>query len=145
MTIAQTPPVHQKQTQEFIITWRALPDNYQLEEKPVDNTGQPLLAGALRESLALSGYLQPEMLIATNFGLCATINEKLVLKAPDWVYVAKVFPPKTLGSDRKSYTPHLEGEVPTIVMEFLSDTDGVEYSVKSTYPPGKWFFYEHFY
>lgn len=27
-------------------------------------------------------------------------------------------------------------------MEFLSDTDGQEYSVKRTYPPGKWFFYE---
>jgi hypothetical protein len=27
-------------------------------------------------------------------------------------------------------------------MEFLSETDGGEYSVKRTYPPGKWFFYE---
>jgi hypothetical protein len=27
-------------------------------------------------------------------------------------------------------------------MEFLSDTDGTEYSSKPTYPPGKWFFYE---
>lgn len=44
--------------------------------------------------------------------------------------------------DRKSYTPNLEGDVPEVVMEFLSDTDGQEYSVKRTYPPGKWFFYE---
>lgn len=27
-------------------------------------------------------------------------------------------------------------------MEFLSDTEGGEYSTKPTYPPGKWFFYE---
>jgi hypothetical protein len=27
-------------------------------------------------------------------------------------------------------------------MEFLSDTEGGEYSSKPTYPPGKWFFYE---
>jgi hypothetical protein len=27
-------------------------------------------------------------------------------------------------------------------MEFLSDKDGGEYSVKRTYPPGRWFFYE---
>ena len=27
-------------------------------------------------------------------------------------------------------------------MEFLSDTEGSEYSTKPTYPPGKWFFYE---
>ncbi len=29
-----------------------------------------------------------------------------------------------------------------MVMEFISDTDGTEYSIKPTYPPGKWFFYE---
>jgi hypothetical protein len=27
-------------------------------------------------------------------------------------------------------------------MEFLSETEGSEYSIKPTYPPGKWFFYE---
>lgn len=27
-------------------------------------------------------------------------------------------------------------------MEFLSATEGGEYSIKPTYPPGKWFFYE---
>ena len=52
-----------------------------------------------------------------------------------------MLPLETPG-ERKSYTPHVEGDVPVIVMEFLSDTDGVEYSVKPTYPPGKWFFYE---
>jgi Putative restriction endonuclease len=48
----------------------------------------------------------------------------------------------------KSYTPNLEGDVPAVVMEFLSDTksegyvQSEEYSAKQTYPPGKWFFYE---
>ncbi|OSO90256.1 hypothetical protein B7O87_09500 [Cylindrospermopsis raciborskii CENA303] len=37
---------------------------------------------------------------------------------------------------------YLEGDVPAVVMEFLSDKDGGEYSFKRTYPPGKWFFYE---
>jgi hypothetical protein len=124
---------------ELIITWEALPKDFKLEDEPVENTGQPILAGALRESLEISGFIQPQMLIASNFGLCATVNGELVIKAPDWVYVPSV---KEVISDRKSYTPILEGEVPLIVMEFLSDNDGGEYSVKRTYPPGRWFFYE---
>jgi Uma2 family endonuclease len=118
-----------------------LPDDFQLEEQPVENTGQPLIAGALREILELRGYIKPEMLIASNFGLCATVNTELVIKAPDWVYVPSVLPIEP-GKDRKSYTPQLEGDIPSVVMEFLSETDGGEYSVKRTYPPGKWFFYE---
>lgn len=43
---------------------------------------------------------------------------------------------------KRSYTPRLQGDIPAIVMEFLSDTEGGEYSSKPTYPPGKWFFYE---
>ncbi|WP_427161626.1 Uma2 family endonuclease [Aliinostoc sp. HNIBRCY26] len=132
--LSQTKP----QT-ELNIKWEALPQDFKLEDEPVENTGQPILAGALRESLEISGFIQPQMLIASNFGLCATINEQLVIKAPDWVYVPSV---KEVISNRKSYTPILEGEVPIIVMEFLSDNDGGEYSVKRTYPPGRWFFYE---
>jgi len=123
------------------VTWEKLPDDFQLEEQPVENTGQPLIAGALREILELMGYIKPEMLIASNFGLCATVNSELVIKAPDWVYVPSVLPIEP-GKDRKSYTPQLEGDIPSVVMEFLSETDGGEYSVKRTYPPGKWFFYE---
>lgn len=33
------------------VTWEKLPDDFQLEEKPVENTGQPLIVGALREIL----------------------------------------------------------------------------------------------
>ena len=29
-----------------------------------------------------------------------------------------------------------------IVMEFLSETEGGEYSIKAKYPPGKWYYYE---
>lgn len=124
---------------QMVISWEPLPDDFKLEDDPVENTGQPLLAGALRESLEISGFIQPQMLMASNFGLCATVNGQLVVKAPDWVYVPAV---KEIYKERRSYTPNLEGDVPLIVMEFLSDTDGEEYSVKRTYPPGKWFFYE---
>jgi Putative restriction endonuclease len=139
MVTTKDHPVGQKAT--LTITWEKLPDDFKLEEKPVENTGQPLIAGALRESLELADLIQPEMLIASNFGLCATVNGDLVIKAPDWVYVASVLPLEQ-RKDRKSYTPNLEGDVPTIVMEFLSDTDGEEYSAKRTFPLGKWFFYE---
>ncbi|MCL1472868.1 Uma2 family endonuclease [Argonema antarcticum] len=140
MVATQDHPVPKMAT--LTVTWEKLPDDFQLEEKPVENTGQPLIAGALREILELMGYIKPEMLIASNFGLCATVNGDLVIKAPDWVYVPSVLPLEPAG-DRKSYTPQLEGEIPSVVMEFLSETDGGEYSVKRTYPPGKWFFYEH--
>jgi len=122
----------------MVVSWESLPDDFQLDE-PVENTGQPLLAGALRESLEISGLIQPEMIIASNFALCATLNDQFIAKAPDWVYVSSV---KEILAERPSYTPHLEGEVPTLVMEFLSDKEGGEYSVKRSYPPGKWFFYE---
>jgi dipeptidyl aminopeptidase/acylaminoacyl peptidase len=122
-----------------IVTWEPLPKDFQLEDNPVDNDGQPLLAGALRESLELSGFIQSQMLIVSNFGLCATIDNQIVVKAPDWLYVASANP---IESTRRSYTPHAEGDLPTIVMEFLSDVDGSEYSVKRSFPPGKWFFYE---
>jgi Uma2 family endonuclease len=124
---------------EPIVTWEPLPKDFQLEDDPVENDGQPLLAGALRESLELSGFIGSQMLIVSKFGLCATIDERIVVKAPDWLYVAAANP---LESTRRSYTPHAEGDVPAIVMEFLSDIDGSEYSVKRSFPPGKWFFYE---
>jgi hypothetical protein len=124
-----------------VVTWEPLPEDLRLPNDPVDNLGQPLLAGALRESLEVAGLIQPQMLIATNFGLCATLDGKFTAKAPDWLYIPNVLPVETVV-DRKSYTPHLEGDLPLIVLEFLSDEDGEEYSSKQTYPPGKWFFYE---
>ncbi len=128
-----------KASTELVISWEPLPDDFHLEDDPVDNIGQPLLAGALSESLEISGFIQPQMLIASNFGLCAKINGQFVAKAPDWVYTARV---KEVLANRRSYTPTLEGDIPAVVMEFLSDDEDREYSVKPTYPPGKWFFYE---
>ncbi|MEA5578417.1 Uma2 family endonuclease [Anabaena sp. UHCC 0451] len=128
-----------KSSTEMVITWEALPDDFQLENEPVENTGQPILAGALRESLEIVGFIQPQMLIASNFGLCATINGQFIAKAPDWLFVPSV---KDIITERKIYTPNLEGDIPAVVIEFLSDTEGGEYSIKPTYPPGKWFFYE---
>jgi Putative restriction endonuclease len=139
MSVVSVNPKRPTTTQEVL--WEKLPEDFQLDDEPVENTGQPLLAGALRESLELAEYIKPEMLIASNFALCATINGQFIAKAPDWVYVASILPGST-QADRKSYTPILEGDIPTIVMEFLSDKDGSEYSVKRSYPPGKWFFYE---
>lgn len=128
-----------KKVTNLVISWEALPDDFQLEDDPVENTGQPLLAGALRESLEIAGFIKPEMLIVSNFGLCATVNDEIIVKAPDWLYVPSV---KEVLPLRRSYTSNLEGEFPLIVMEFLSHNDGGEYSIKRTHPPGKWFFYE---
>jgi hypothetical protein len=81
------------------------------------------------------------MLIASNFGLCATVKTQTVVKAPDWVYIPSVKPIAS-GEIRRGYTPHLEGEIPTIVLEFISETEGGEYSINPHYPYGKWYFYE---
>jgi hypothetical protein len=137
MQIAPSQPI----THSPMITWDPLPQDFVLPDDPVDNISQPLLAAALRESLELWGIVTPETLIATNFGICATVDSKTVVKAPDWVYVPQA-PPLPEHQTRRSYTPNLEGELPLIVMEFLSDTEGSEYSVKPNYPYGKWWFYE---
>jgi hypothetical protein len=145
MVATPEPPVRQRP--KWVVTWEKPPADFVLDDTPVENTGQPLIAGALRESLELTGRIQPENLIASNFGLCVKISSELTgeltteltLKAPDWLYVPRVNQP---GIPRQSYTPHLEGDVPTIVMEFLSATDGGEYSLRQIPPVGKWFFYE---
>ncbi len=116
------------------------PDDYILPSDPVDNINQPSLAAALTESLELAGRLPATALTPTNHGICATVNGKMVIKAPDWAYVAKIRVPR--DEVVRSYTPQLQGDSPLVVMEFISDPEGVEYSIKPTYPPGKWFFYE---
>jgi Uma2 family endonuclease len=124
----------------FTVTWEKLPDDYVLPDDPVDNINQPALAAALTESLHLAGRLPDTAFTSTNYGLCATVNGQFVVKAPDWAYVRQITVPR--AEVERSYTPRLQGEVPAIVLEFLSDTEGTEYSVKATYPPGKFFFYE---
>ncbi|WP_084555020.1 Uma2 family endonuclease [[Phormidium ambiguum] IAM M-71] len=127
-------------TTNYQILWEKLPDDYILPNDPVDNINQPSLAAALTESLQLSGRLPDTALTATNYGICATVNGKIVVKAPDWAYISRITVPREQVN--RSYTPQLQGEIPTIVMEFLSDSEGGEYSIKETYPPGKFFFYE---
>lgn len=122
------------------IKWEKLPEDYILPDDPVDNINQPLLAESLSESLELAERIAENVLTGTNYGICATVNGKMVVKAPDWFYVPSIRVPRE-EIDR-SYTPQLQGDVPAIVMEFLSETEGTEYSTKPTYPPGKWFFYE---
>ncbi len=127
--------------EELTISWEALPTDFVLPDEPVENIQQPLLAAALTDALGAAGLITPEMLIASNFGLVATINHKPIVKAPDWFYVPQVHP-LAERSIRRSYTPHLEGEPVAIVMEFLSETEGGELSLRSTPPYGKLFFYE---
>ncbi len=127
-------------TIKYEITWQKLPDDFVLDDKPVDNINQPSLAAALTESLEINGKLPTNALTSTNYGICATLNQKIVVKAPDWAYIPAIRVPRE--QVKRSYTPQLQGDMPVIVMEFLSDTEGGEYSIKPTYPPGKWFFYE---
>jgi Uma2 family endonuclease len=122
------------------ITWEKLPDDFILPDDPVDNITQPLLANALTDSLAVAGRLSETTLTPTNYAICATLDGRYVVKAPDWAFIPEIRVSRQ-EIDR-SYTPNLQGDIPAIVMEFLSDTDGSEYSTKPTYPPGKWFFYE---
>ena len=124
------------------ITWETFPKNYKLPDVPAGNIQQPFLAAALTDALDSAGLVQPEMLLASNFALVANVNQKIVVKAPDWLFVPRVLP-IAQNLVRRSYTPTLEGEPVAIVMEFLSETDGGEYSVRSTPPYGKLYFYEH--
>ncbi|MEG3438276.1 Uma2 family endonuclease [Pannus brasiliensis CCIBt3594] len=122
------------------ILWEKLPDDFILPDDPVDNINQPALAAALTESLAIAGKLGEFSLTTTNYGICARIGTRFVVKAPDWSYIPRISVPRE--EVIRSYTPRLQGDIPLIVMEFLSETEGDEYSGKPTYPPGKWFFYE---
>jgi len=122
------------------IRWEKLPDDFILPDDPVDDNLHSLLAAALREALELAGLIVEASLIATNFGICATVENKTVVKAPDWVYIPAVEPLKD-GVIRRSYTPHAEGghavclrHRPLMVMEFISETEGGEYSVNPHYP-----------
>jgi len=141
MTQAIVKPSAAKFNTKPEIIWEKLPADFILPDDPVESIAQPLLAAALNESLELAQYLAPEMMIASNMALVVKINQKTIVKAPDWFYVAKVHP---VGKNviRRSYSPHIDGEVPAIVMEFLSEEETSEYSMRPTPPYGKMYFYE---
>lgn len=126
---------------QLLVGWPVLPDDFVLPDDPVENEDQPLLAAALRQPLTAFPKLLQDALIVTDFALCAAIQERIICKAPDWMYVRPVQPWQK-SYPRRSYTPHTEGPVPQVVMEFLSETYGEEYSVEFTQRVGKWFFYE---
>jgi Uma2 family endonuclease len=135
--VLQVDPTRKEPT----ITWEKLPADFILPDDPVENIQQPSLAAALTDALGAADRIKPEMLIGSNFALVASINRKTIVKAPDWFYVPQVQP--TINNTiRRSYTPHIEGSAVAVVMEFLSDTDGGELSIRSTPPYGKFYFYE---
>lgn len=127
-------------SRSYNVTWDLLPDDVVLPDDPVDNINQPALAAALTDSLQLGGRLPETALASTNYGICATLDEQLVIKAPDWAFVPKIT--VTREEVFRSYTPNLQGDPPVVVLEFLSNQAAEEYSIKETYPPGKFFFYE---
>ena len=135
------PAITQTAVPQLTITWPQLPDDFPLPDDPVENIDQPLLAGALRQPLTAFPDLMQDALVVSNFALCAAIQERIICKAPDWMYVRPV-QPWSQSYTRRSYTPNSEGAVPQLVMEFLSATYGEEYSVEFTEGVGKWFFYE---
>ncbi len=137
---AESPAIVGRTYLEHQIRWEKLPDDFILPKDPVDNINQPHLAAALTESLRLADRLPELAFTCTDYGMCVTFDGQIVVKAPDWAYVAQI---KVSRDDiDRSYTPELQGDRPTIVLEFLSDTPGEEYSIKETYPPGKFYFYE---
>ncbi len=90
----------------YKVTWEKLPDDFKLDDRPVDNINQPAIAAALTESLELSGKLPTTALITTNYGICATLNQQIVVKAPDWAYVPSIRVPRE--EVKRSYTPKLQ-------------------------------------
>lgn len=100
------------------ITWEKLSDDFVLPDDHVNNNLQPLLAEALREPLELAGLFLESMLIATNFGICETVGDKTVVKAPDWVYIPEV-KPLSERVVRRAYTRKLQGNLPLIALGLI--------------------------
>lgn len=124
-------------TQE-LITWELLPEDFKLPDDPVDDLDHLLLVDSLRELFYTADLLAPCTIVASNFGISVCVGGKTIVKAPDWMYIP--FAKAILHERcRKSYTPHLEGDVPSVVMEFLSEKDNGEYDAEDG---GKWWFYE---
>jgi Uma2 family endonuclease len=134
-------PMAAKASAKPEVIWEKLPADFILPDDPVESIAQPLLAAALTESLDIAGLITPEMLIASNMAIAVKVNQKTNVKAPDWFYVTKAMR-LSGGLIRRSYTPHAEGEVPAIVMEFLSEEETGEYSMRPIFPYGKMYFYE---
>ena len=90
----------------YDVKWEKLPDDFILPDDPVDNIHQPALAAALTDSLEVAGQLSDTAVTTTNYGICATVNGKIVVKAPDWAYIPHIRVPKE--EIERSYTPQLQ-------------------------------------
>lgn len=65
----------------YEVKWEKLPDEFVLDDEPVDNINQPPTTAAITESLELAGKLSDTTLTTTNYGFCATVNDQIVVKA----------------------------------------------------------------
>ncbi|HEY9702541.1 MAG TPA: Uma2 family endonuclease [Allocoleopsis sp.] len=130
---------HQKQLPK--IEWEILPKKFILPDDPVESILHPLLADALTEALQIAGLVTSKMLIASNIALTLRLDGITTVQVPDWFLVLEASLAGK-GVIRRSYTPHKEGEIPAVVMEFLSETDQGEYSIRPRVPFGKMWFYE---
>jgi len=72
-----------------------MPDDFALPNDPGDNINQPALAAALTESLRIADRLPEQALTPTNYGICATVNSKIVVKAPNWAYIPTITVPRS--------------------------------------------------
>lgn len=123
-----------------VVTWELPPEDFIFEDEPVDNIDQPRLEAALEDALTTNDRLPPNSLVATNYRIAATVNGQTVAKAPDWFFVPEIRVSR--AAVQRGYIPHVQGDPLAVVMEFISETDGGEYSVYPRYPYGKWYFYE---
>ena len=128
--VSETPPQ---------ITWEIPPFDFEIPDEPMDNFDQSLLAEALRDALEQAQRLSSNSLCATSLAVCVNVAGKTFTKAPDWFYVPNAYP---CEKNRRSYTPYTEGDLPMMVMEFLSDKRRKEYDKSNEPPYGKWYFYE---
>ncbi|EAZ92155.1 hypothetical protein [Crocosphaera chwakensis] len=62
-----------------------------LPDDPVDKIHQSALAAALTDSLEVTGKVADNALAIAYDRICATVNGKIVVKAPDWAYLLHYF------------------------------------------------------
>jgi hypothetical protein len=123
------------------LAWEPLPDNFRLCHSPLNNIQPPFFADALTEALGAAQRIQPEMLIGSNIGLVANVDNQFVFKSPSWLYVPRVNSLPS-GMMRCRYLPNVEGDPVATVIELLSEKDNGELSLRFTKPYGSLYIYE---
>lgn len=87
-------PPQQQTTPAYEVIWEKPSDDFALPSDLEDNINQPALA-ALTESLRIADRLPEQALTPTNYGICATVNGNVVVKAPDWAYISTITVPRS--------------------------------------------------